>query len=71
MLQWLQSNLASILILIGLFLIVAVICAVMRRDKKQGKHVCGGSCGSCGACSGCNGCCDAEANKKNPPISSS
>lgn len=57
MLSWLQANLATILV--GLVLLVVVVLIVRRMilDKKEGKHLCGGSCSSCGGgCGGCGGC---------------
>ena len=54
MLTWLQSNLASLIV--G-FVLLLIVCLIVRRlilDRKAGKHICGGSCGSCGG--GCSGC---------------
>ncbi len=33
-----------------LVVLVALIIAHMIKDKKNGKHTCGGDCGSCGGC---------------------
>ena len=54
MLNWLSSNLSTILVSIALLAIVISILHFLIRQKKQGKHICGGSCG--GTCSGCSGC---------------
>ena len=54
MLTWLQSNLASLIV--G-FVLLLIVCLIVRRlilDRKAGKHICGGSCGSCGG--GCSVC---------------
>ena len=54
MFAWLISNLATVVI--GLILLVVVVLIVWKllKDRKAGKHICGGSCGSCGG--GCSGC---------------
>ena len=38
--------------IIGLIVVVLLGLAVrkMYRDKKSGKHTCGGNCGQCGCC---------------------
>ena len=60
MLLWLEANLVSILITTLLIAAVALIIRGLIRDRKAGKHICGGSCGACacsGACGGgCQGC---------------
>ena len=51
---WLQANLGSLAVGLILLLVVAGIIRKMIRDRKAGKHLCGGACCSCsGACSGC------------------
>ena len=57
MIAWLSANIGTILIGLVVLDIVIGIVASLRRDKKQGKLSCGGSCGSCSHCSGhCGGC---------------
>ena len=51
MLLWLEANLVSILLSALLIAAVALIIRGLIRDRKAGKHICGGSCGAC-ACSG-------------------
>ncbi len=48
MLNWLASNLATILISLVLLAIVALIVRYLIRQKKQGKSSCGGNCSCCG-----------------------
>ena len=57
MLSWLQANIGSILVICFLLVVVALIIRGLIRDKKAGKHICGGSCGACGG--GCAGCANA------------
>ena len=54
MLNWLSSNLSTILISLVLLASVISIIRYLINQKKQGKHTCGGSCG--GACAGCSAC---------------
>ena len=57
MLLWLEANLVSILLSALLITAVALIIRGLIRDRKAGKHICGGSCGSCSGCGGgCAGC---------------
>ncbi len=44
---------STVLVLLGVCLLAAGAAIVLRRDKKQGKSSCGGSCGACGACHRC------------------
>ncbi len=45
-------HLPTLLIALALACLVAFIVRGLMRDKKKGKHICGGSCGSCpNACS--------------------
>ena len=44
MLNWLSSNLSTILISLVLLAIVISIIRYLINQKKQGKHTCGGSC---------------------------
>lgn len=52
MLNWFLSNFSTIVISILLLAVVTLIIRYLIRQKKQGKHSCGGNCGACGACSG-------------------
>ena len=47
MLEWLSSNLATIVICVCLIAVVVLIIRKMIKDKKQGKSSCGNSCASC------------------------
>lgn len=42
--------LGTIIVGMGLAVIVVSVIASMRRDKKQGKGVCGGDCSKCKGC---------------------
>lgn len=58
MLQWLQENLATILVCAVLAMIVALIIRDLLKQKKQGKSSCGCNCASCamrGSCHRMNG----------------
>lgn len=53
MLNWMEQNLGTIAICVLLVAMVAAILLSMRREKRQGKSPCGGSCAHCtlhGAC---------------------
>lgn len=66
MLEWLAENLVNIVLIAVIAGIVALLIRGMLRDKKAGKHVCGGNCACCGGCSACNGCKEAsQADKRN------
>ncbi len=54
MLQWLSSNLATILICLALIAIVAAIITGMVRDKKKGKSSCGCGCENCAMSAACH-----------------
>lgn len=39
--------------LIGAVIIIAIVILIIKslhKDRKEGKHICGGNCGSCGGC---------------------
>lgn len=55
MLQWLSSNLFTIVISLLLLAVVFLIVRYLIRQHKQGKHSCGGNCGACGGCTHCHG----------------
>lgn len=50
MLEYIASNIGTILITAGLIVIVALIIRSIVRDKKAGISSCGAKCGGCGAC---------------------
>ena len=52
MLNWLSSNLSTILISLVLLAIVISIIRYLIRQKKQGKSTCGAGCAHC-ANAGC------------------
>ena len=54
MLQWISTNIGTILINLLLLAAVALIIRSMMRDKKQGKSSCGGNCAGCAACGACH-----------------
>ena len=47
MAEWLTANLGTIIISLALLGLVIGIIIRLRKDKKQGKSSCGGSCGHC------------------------
>ena len=54
MFLWLKANFATIAVSVVLLVVVVLIVRKMIRDKKAGRHLCGGDCSSCGgACGGC------------------
>ena len=40
----------TVIVTVILIVIVAAIVFSMVKDKKNGKHTCGGGCGHCGGC---------------------
>lgn len=46
--DWIKSNYGTVLIIAVLLLVVALIIRGLIKDRKKGKHICGGNCGSCG-----------------------
>ncbi len=40
----------TIVVALALILVVGFVIRTLYRDKKAGKHSCGGSCGGCSAC---------------------
>lgn len=54
MLQWIQMNLATIVIATALVVMVGAIVWYLRRQKKQGKSSCGGNCAHCAMCGTCH-----------------
>lgn len=55
MIEWLAENMGTIFVSAIIVLIVVLIIRKLIRDKKAGRHSCGGDCGGC---AGCSGCCD-------------
>ena len=53
MIAWLSANIWTILITAALALVVALIVVSLIRDRRRGKHVCGGNCANCKMC--CSG----------------
>lgn len=54
MLQGIMENAGTIVVSLGLAGIVAAIVAKLRKDRKQGKSSCGGSCGCCPMAGSCH-----------------
>ena len=52
---FIQDNWGSMLVGAILLAVVALIVVKLVRDRKSGRHSCGGDCESCGACKGCSG----------------
>ena len=53
MLSWIAANTGTIIVLFVLIAVVTGIISVMIKDKKQGRHTCGGNCAHCKMCTGC------------------
>ncbi|MBQ2154782.1 MAG: FeoB-associated Cys-rich membrane protein [Oscillospiraceae bacterium] len=47
MLNWLQHNLGSVIVALVLMIVVALAVWKLVRDRKAGKHSCGGDCAGC------------------------
>ncbi|GCA67675.1 hypothetical protein KGMB01110_21110 [Mediterraneibacter butyricigenes] len=45
-------NLGTFFVALVLVVIVGLVIRSLYKDKKAGKHSCGGNCGACGMCSG-------------------
>lgn len=56
MLTWLTQNIGTIIISAVLLIVCAAIVRYLIRQKKQGKHSCGGACAHCANA----GCCHHE-----------
>lgn len=54
MLSWFSANLSTIVISLLLLAVIFLIVRHLIRQRKQGKHSCGGNCGACGACKNCH-----------------
>ena len=55
MLAWLGENIGTIVLTLALVGAVVLIVWKLRKDKKQGKHTCGGNCAHCAMCETCRG----------------
>ena len=55
MLQWIATNLGTILICAVLLAAVALILRSLLRQKKQGKSSCGCNCAHCAMAGSCHG----------------
>ena len=51
---FIQENWGSLLVGAILLAVVALVVVKLVRDRKSGRHSCGGDCGSCGACKECS-----------------
>jgi hypothetical protein len=54
MLSWFSANLSTILVSLVLLAVVIGIIARLRKDRKNGKSPCGGSCGHCPMSGSCH-----------------
>ena len=45
-------NIGTFVVALILVVIVGAVIRILYKDKKAGKHSCGGNCGACGMCSG-------------------
>ncbi|MBR0514517.1 MAG: FeoB-associated Cys-rich membrane protein [Clostridia bacterium] len=54
MFQWIGNNAGTVLISLILIGLVAAIIIRLRKDRKQGKSVCGCNCGSCPMAGSCH-----------------
>ena len=54
MLQWLQANLATILVALIVFAVLALVLVKMIRDRKRGKTSCSCGCGGCPHAAACH-----------------
>ncbi len=55
MLQWLQQNIATILVAAVVFAVLALVVVKMVRDRKRGKTSCSCGCGGCPHADACHG----------------
>ncbi|MBE6836871.1 MAG: FeoB-associated Cys-rich membrane protein [Ruminococcus sp.] len=55
MLEFLISNMGTIIVLIVLVAVVGLIIFKMKKDKKQGKSSCGCKCSACPNSQYCHG----------------
>ena len=55
MLEWITSNIASIIITLVLAAVVAAIIVKLVRDKRKGRSNCGCNCAHCAMAGKCHG----------------
>ena len=53
MAAWFSANWINIVLIAAIVLIAGLIVFRMIRNRKAGKHSCGGNCAACSACRGC------------------
>ena len=63
MLTWLAANWGTLLVAAALGTAVYCIVRKLARDKRAGRHSCGGNCGNCGSCGACAGRCGGACGK--------
>ena len=54
MLQWFADNWGTVAVGRAVLALAAAAVLTLRKDKKQGKHSCGGNCGCCPAACNCH-----------------
>jgi len=54
MLEWISSNIASIVILLVVVIFIGAVVFKMVRDKKKGKSSCSCGCGGCPMSDSCH-----------------
>jgi hypothetical protein len=47
MLQWFADNAGTLAVSLALIALVALIVRSLRKDRRKGRHLCGGQCGGC------------------------
>ncbi len=54
MIPFILDNAGTIAVALGLAAVVIAVIRVLRRDRKQGRSPCGGSCGHCPMAGSCH-----------------
>ncbi len=54
MIPFILDNAGTIAVALGLAAVVIAVIRVLRRDRKQGRSLCGGSCGHCPMAGSCH-----------------
>ncbi len=54
MIPFILDNAGTIVVALGLAAVVIAVIRVLRRDRKQGRSLCGGSCGHCPMAGSCH-----------------
>jgi len=62
--NWILSNLSTIIISLLLIAAVTWIVFTIRRDKKKGKSLCGANCGCCPMSGSCHKAPSVNSSKK-------